>query len=66
MSQLHHVITIRLDETTLARIRGRTGQGFRVKSVSQLIREGIQLRLAQPDEYTGWQANRTPGQRSGM
>lgn len=66
MSDLHHVITIRLDETTLSRIRGRTGQGFRVKSVSQFIREGIQLRLEQPDKYTGWQVNRPAGQPAGM
>lgn len=58
MIHLPQVITVRLDEPTLARIRDRTGDGFRVKNLSQFVREGIRLRLEQPDEYTGWLVSR--------
>lgn len=64
MIRLPHVITLRLDEPTLARIRDRIGYGFRVRTVSQFIREGIYLRLDQPDEYTGWHMLRKPTQGS--
>ena len=52
------VITLRLDETTLASIRQRIGDGSRVKSLSQFVREGIHLRLAEADDYTGWLVSR--------
>jgi hypothetical protein len=58
MIRLPVVITIRLDETTLASIRDRVGDGTRVSSLSQFIREGIRLRLEQPHDYTGWQTLR--------
>ena len=62
MTRLSLVITLRLDEATLARIRERIGDGSRVKSLSQFIREGIRLRLEQPHGYTGWQVSRKAGQ----
>jgi len=55
MTRLPVVITLRLDEATLASIRDRVGDGSRVRSLSQFIREGIRLRLEQPHDYTGWQ-----------
>ena len=65
MNRLLLVITLRLDETTLASIRQRLGDGSRVKTVSQFVREGIYLRLEEPDDYTGWlvsrRANRSRG-----
>ena len=45
MNRLPLVITLRLDEATLASIRQRIGDGSRVKSLSQFVREGIRLRL---------------------
>jgi Arc/MetJ-type ribon-helix-helix transcriptional regulator len=65
MTRLPQVITVRLDENTLARIRERVGEGFRARSLSQFIREGIRLRLDEPDEYTGWLASRRVGQGAG-
>ena len=56
------VITLRLDEATLASIRERIGDGSRVKNLSQFIREGIRLRLEQSYDYTGWQVSRKAGQ----
>ncbi len=58
MVNLPKVITLRLDDTTVASIRDRIGEGFRVKSLSEFIREGIRLRLAEPDDYTGWLVSR--------
>ncbi len=58
MTRLSLVITIRLDEPTLARIRDRVGDGFCAKNLSQFIREGIRLRLEQPHDYVGWQVLR--------
>ena len=51
MTRLPVVITLRLDEATLASIRDRVGDGSRVRSLSQFIREGIRLRLEQPHDY---------------
>ena len=58
MTRLPLVITLRLDETTLASIRRRIGVGSRVRSLSQFIREGIRLRLEEADDYTGWLVSR--------
>lgn len=58
MTRLPSIITVRLDEPTRARIRDRVGYGFRVRNLSQFVREGIRLRLEQPDEYTGWLVSR--------
>ena len=58
MTRLPLIITLRLDETTLASIRRRIGDGSCVKTVSQFVREGIRLRLEEPDEYTGWLVSR--------
>jgi Arc/MetJ-type ribon-helix-helix transcriptional regulator len=62
MIRLPQVITVRLDEPTVARIRERVGEGYRVRNLSQFIREGIRLRMDQPDEYTGWLVSRSIGQ----
>ena len=58
MNRLPVVITLRLDEATLASIRQRIGDGSRVKSLSQFVREGIRLRLEEADDYTGWLVSR--------
>ena len=52
------VITLRLDETTLRSIRERIGDGHRVKTLSEFVREGIRLRLDEPDDYNGWLVHR--------
>ena len=62
MTRLPVVITLRLDEPTLASIRDRIGDGSHVRSLSQFVREGIRLRLEQPHDYTGWQVLRKAGQ----
>ena len=63
MNRLPLVITLRLDETTLASIRQRIGDGHRVKTLSQFVREGIRLRLDEPTTTpAGWcqrRANRS-------
>ena len=65
MPRLPQVITVRLDEPTVARIRDRIGNGYRVRSLSQFVREGIRLRLEQTDEYTGWLALRRVSEAAG-
>lgn len=62
MIRLPQVITVRLDKPTVALIRERVGEGYRVRSLSQFIREGICLRLDEPDDYVGWLVNRSSGQ----
>ena len=58
MIHLPQVITVRLDEPTVSRIRERVGEGFRVRNLSQ----GIRLRLDEADEYTGWLVSRKANQ----
>jgi Arc/MetJ-type ribon-helix-helix transcriptional regulator len=58
MIRLPQVITVRLDEPTIARIRERVGRDFRARNLSQFVREGIRLRLDEADDYTGWLISR--------
>ena len=62
MTRLPVIITLRLDKSTLASMGERIGDGSRVRSLSQFIREGIRLRLEQPHDYTGWLVSRKAGQ----
>ena len=58
MIKLPRVVTFRLDEATQARIRERVGPDTRVRSLSQFVREGIDLRLNRPDPNLGWSIRR--------
>ena len=52
------IISFRLDELTRTRIRDRVGPNRRLKTLSQFLREGIELRLMQSDPYLGWTVHR--------
>jgi hypothetical protein len=54
MIRLPLTITFRLDEATRAKIRERIGPDRSLRTVSQLIREGINLRL----EHNDWGVKR--------
>ena len=54
MSKYPSVITFRLDEATRAKMLERVGPDTRVRSLSQFVREGIDLRLNRPDPNLGW------------
>ena len=53
-----HIKSFRLDDETWNKVRERFGPNRRVKFLSALIREGIELRLKQEDPWTGWQVQR--------
>ena len=52
------IVTFRLDEDTRQRVRERVGHNRRLKSFSQFIREGIELRLEKDDPHIGWSVQR--------
>lgn len=49
MIRLPLIATFRLDEATRAKIRERVGPDRSLRTVSQLIREGIRMRLEHHD-----------------
>ena len=53
-----HIKSLRLDDATLEQVRRRYGPNRRLKSFSQFIREGIELRLKQDDPHIGWSIKR--------
>ena len=53
-----HIKSFRLDDQTLTQVSDRYGPNRRLKSFSQFIREGIELRLKQDDPWTGWLVQR--------
>lgn len=53
-----HVKSFRMDDTTKEKVRHRYGPDRRLKSFSQFVREGIELRLKQEDPYIGWSVSR--------
>ena len=54
MIKLPRVVTFRLDEATRAKMLERVGPDTRVRSLSQFVREGIDLRLNRADSNLGW------------
>ena len=52
------IISFRLDEATRTKIRDRVGPNRRLKTLSQFLREGIELRLMQSDPNLGWTIHR--------
>ena len=53
-----HVKSLRLDDATLEQVRHRYGRNRRLKSFSQFVREGIDLRLRHDDPHVGWEVER--------
>jgi hypothetical protein len=51
------IVTFRLDKDTRAKVLGRIGPNHRLRTFSQLVREGIELRLA-PERVNDFE---TPG-----
>ena len=68
MTRLPRVITIRLDEATLAKITERVGPSGRLRSVSHFARKAIERLLPQVEPVIGWSLRRitrpSPGCRS--